>query len=57
MGVIREPDNIDLIVKSKPWTESELREFREFLKKRKELARKRKLKDTTPKRNSIVHTG
>ena len=28
MGLIREPKNVDFTVKSKPWTEEELRDFR-----------------------------
>jgi len=28
MGLIREPKNVDFTVKSTPWTEEELRDFR-----------------------------
>jgi hypothetical protein len=30
MGLIKEPKNVDLIVKSEPWSEKELKEFREL---------------------------
>jgi hypothetical protein len=31
MGLIREPKNVDFTVKSKPWTEEELRDFRKLM--------------------------
>ena len=42
MGLIREPKNVDLIIKSEPWTKDELKQFREIMKKQRE--RKAKLK-------------
>jgi hypothetical protein len=36
MGLIREPKNVDFIIKSEPWTEEELKMFREVMKKRRE---------------------
>ena len=35
MGLIREPRNVDFSLKSKPWTEEELKEFSEIIKKSK----------------------
>ena len=31
MGLIREPKKVDLIVKSEPWTDKELADFRELM--------------------------
>ena len=41
MGLIREPKNVDFTVLDKPWTKEELKEFSAFIKKRKELRKKR----------------
>jgi len=35
MGLIREPKNVDFIIKSEPWTEKELADFRELMNKSK----------------------
>jgi hypothetical protein len=35
MGLIREPKKVDLIVKSEPWTEKELADFRELMSQTK----------------------
>ncbi len=32
MGLIREPKNVDFSVKSEPWTEKELSDFRKLMK-------------------------
>jgi len=40
MGLLREPKDIDLIIKSQPWTEAELVEFRILMKKLKENKKK-----------------
>lgn len=32
MGLIREPKNVDFTGQSKPWTETELRDFRKIMK-------------------------
>lgn len=53
MGLIREPKNIDFIVKSEPWTEQELADFRVVMNKIKaKNARKKatagKGRNTTP---------
>ncbi len=44
MGLIKEPKNIDFTVNSKPWTELELQDFREIMKKLKEKSCKRTIK-------------
>jgi hypothetical protein len=56
MGLIREPKNVDFIIKSKPWTKEELKQFREIMKKQRErrsklklrVAKKSRAKGTTP---------
>lgn len=35
MGLIKEPKGVDFIVKSEPWTEEELADFRKLMKKQK----------------------
>jgi hypothetical protein len=35
MGLIREPKNVDFIIKSEPWTDAELKQFREIMKKQR----------------------
>ncbi len=40
MGLIREPKNVDFIIKSEPWTEKELEEFRKIMKAQKERKKK-----------------
>ncbi len=35
MGLIKEPKKVDLIIKSEPWTEKELMEFRKIMKAQK----------------------
>jgi len=42
MGLIREPKNVDFYVIDSPWTDEEKKELSAFIKKRKELLRKRK---------------
>ena len=32
MGLIKESKNVDLIIKSEPWSKKELSEFREIMK-------------------------
>jgi len=53
MGLIREPKNVDFSMKSEPWTEDELKELSEYIKKSKtaNLAREKRrtrLKKTKP---------
>jgi hypothetical protein len=42
MGLIREPKNVDFTVKSEPWTEEELSDFRKLMKTLNEKNLKRK---------------
>jgi hypothetical protein len=35
MGLIREPKEIDFIINSKPWSDKELADFREIMKRKK----------------------
>jgi hypothetical protein len=35
MAVIKESKGVDFVVNSKPWSEQELKEFRELMKRRK----------------------
>ena len=42
MGLIREPKNVDFIIKSEPWTKDELKMLREIMKQQRE--RRTKLK-------------
>ncbi|MBL7845574.1 MAG: hypothetical protein JNK44_17050 [Cyclobacteriaceae bacterium] len=51
MGLIREPKNVDFIIKSKPWTKDELKQFREIMKKQRE--RRSKLKMRVPKKSKV----
>jgi hypothetical protein len=41
MGLIKEPKNVDLIIKSEPWSADELKEFRKIMKDQK--AKRKKL--------------
>jgi len=52
MGLIREPKNVDFSMKSEPWTDEELKELSEIIKKSKadKLPRpKRRTKQKTAK--------
>lgn len=42
MGLIKEPKDVDFIVKSEPWTEKELADFRKLMKKERSKREKRK---------------
>ncbi|MFM9837961.1 MAG: hypothetical protein ACKVOQ_06830 [Cyclobacteriaceae bacterium] len=46
MGLIREPKNVDFIIKSEPWTDEELKMFREIMKHQRERRAKLKTKLT-----------
>ncbi|MDZ4810191.1 MAG: hypothetical protein SGI96_18290 [Bacteroidota bacterium] len=55
MGLIKEPKNVDLSTKSKPWTEQELTDFRKIMQdikaknaKRKERSLRLKTNKTQP---------
>lgn len=45
MAIVKEPKGIDFIVKSQPWSEEELSEFRKLMAKQKaELGEKKRSK-------------
>jgi len=45
MAIVKEPKGVDFVVKSEPWTEIELKEFRKLIKKQKsELGEKTRSK-------------
>jgi molybdate-binding protein len=46
MGLIREPKNVDFIIKSEPWTKDELKQFRAIMKKHRERKARLKLRAT-----------
>ncbi|WP_176719499.1 hypothetical protein [Rhodohalobacter halophilus] len=35
MAIVKEPKGIDFVVKSEPWTDKELKEFRKVMEKQK----------------------
>ena len=53
MGLIKEPKQVDLIIKSEPWTEKELKEFREIMKAQK--AKHKRLPLTPIKKKDRQH--
>ncbi|MEO7046368.1 MAG: hypothetical protein ABI091_13745 [Ferruginibacter sp.] len=53
MGLIREPKNVDFTVKSQPWTEEELRDFRKLMNKIKEKNDTKKLRRTSVRKKKI----
>ncbi len=45
MSIVKEPKGVDFVVKSDPWTEKELKEFRKLIEKQKsELGEKKRSK-------------
>ena len=50
MGLIREPKDVDFIIKSEPWTKEELKKFREIMKQRKGKITKQKVIAANKKR-------
>jgi hypothetical protein len=46
MGLIREPKNVDFIIKSEPWTKDELKQLRAIMKNQRERKAKLKLRVT-----------
>jgi Zn-dependent M16 (insulinase) family peptidase len=45
MSIVKEPKGVDFIVKSEPWTEKELSDFRKLMKKQKsELSKEKRSK-------------
>ena len=53
MGLIREPKDVDFIIKSDPWTKEELKQFREIMKKQRERRAKLKARLTKKKRTKV----
>lgn len=53
MGLIKEPKNVDLSTKSKPWTEKELDDFRKIMQAIKDKNAKRKKRLSKPKNKRI----
>ena len=35
MSIVKEPKGVDFVVKSEPWSDEELKEFRKLMKKQK----------------------
>ena len=54
MGLIREPKNVDFTVQSKPWTETELQDFRKLMTKLKAKNESRKLRKNTAKKKATL---
>jgi hypothetical protein len=48
MGLIKEPKNIDFSMKSEPWTEKELADFRKIMQELKAKNVKRKQRTAKP---------
>jgi hypothetical protein len=45
MAIVKEPKGVDFVVKSEPWSEKELNEFRKLMEKQKtELGEKKRSK-------------
>ncbi len=45
MSIVKEPKGVDFVVKSEPWTDKELKEFRKLMEKQKsELGEKKRSK-------------
>ncbi len=53
MGLIREPENIDLAVIDKPWTDEEKKDFSELIKRQKESYRKSRQRIVKKKKTKI----
>ncbi|HEY3369803.1 MAG TPA: hypothetical protein VGK10_03080 [Prolixibacteraceae bacterium] len=51
MGLIREPKDADLSYQSKPWTEEELREFRQLMNDLRAKNAKKELRTTAKSKN------
>lgn len=45
MSIVKEPKGVDFLVKSEPWTDNELSDFRKLMKKEKsELSKEKRSK-------------
>ncbi len=54
MGLIKEPKKVDLLIKSEPWSDKELSEFRKIMKAEKAKRKKLSLRTTKPKTKQNV---
>ena len=54
MGPIKEPKDVDFIIKSEPWTEKDLADFRKLIRKQREKRSQRKIR-LTLKRKTQKH--
>jgi hypothetical protein len=52
MGLIKEPKNVDFTVKSEPWTEEELKDFRKLMEEMKKKNARRKVQYSTLKKKA-----
>jgi hypothetical protein len=50
MGLIKEPRDVDFSMKSEPWTEQELKEFSEIIRKSKAAYQAREKRRARPKK-------
>ena len=50
MGLIREPKNVDFIIKSEPWAKVELKMLREIMKQQRERRAKTNVRLKTKRR-------
>jgi len=55
MGLIREPKNVDFIIKSEPWTNEELKKFRDIMKQQRKKRVKLKARLATKKRGKSTN--
>lgn len=46
MGIIKEPKDVDFIIKSEPWTDKELEDFRKLMKEQKAKNAQKKFRAT-----------
>ena len=54
MGLIKEPKNVDFTVRSKPWTEEELRDFRKLMTALKKKNAAKKLRPVNKKKKKAL---
>lgn len=54
MGLIKEPKDVDFTVKSEPWTEEELVDFRKLMDKMKKKKKLPRLLLKNPKQKEII---
>lgn len=57
MGLIKEQKNVDLSTKSEPWTEEELRDFRQLMSKLKAKNKVRLKQSETTANSSLAKAG